>query len=436
MPNTQKVLFMGTHAALLQTLRLSAGHTLSIEQITENAPFQHLQSLTNIGMVVVQHCPPTDDGFSTVRNCKRHLPNVPVVVLTSDYTGPTTKLLMKSGAEDVFSMSAQQDDLLACFETYVPDFKAVKTKPRPPIKAAIEKTAMAAVVPGLVLAGAVLGGQEAPIGPLSPSASIQQPVGDAYKGLEVSFFGTFTARFGGHPLVFTAQAKSLFAYLAYNHNRALSSDHLAKVFWPDKYDISPEGARRSLNVELTHIRNTFRAQTGIQTPFLTFEKGCYRLQFGSPILSDVQRFKALHQKIQDSRRLSVSVSDDLMQDILNAYQGNFLDDFPADTFNWVEVERQHLSSVFEQVAELYTERFCESGDFGRASAMCEELLTRDPRLEVVYRRGMVCYANQGKLHKVKSLYELYCKMMMQEFGSAPSADIAALYQELMRKVKK
>lgn len=436
MPNVQKVLFMGTQPALLHTLRLSAGHSLSVEQIAENAPFQHLQDLSNIGMVVVQHCPPTNDGLSTVRNCKRHLPHVPVVVLTSDYSGPTTRLLFQSGAVDVFAIPARQDDLLACFQTYVPDFKAIKSKPRPLIKAAIEKTAMAAVVPSLMLAGAAINGQEASIGPLSPFASIQQPVGDAYQGLEVSFFGTFTARFAGYPLIFTTQAKSLFAYLAYHHTRALSSDHLAKVFWPDKYDISPEGARRSLNVELTHIRNIFRTQTGITTPFLTFEKGCYRLQFGSPILSDVQRFKTLHQKIQDSRRFSVPVSDDLMQDILNAYQGNFLDDFPSDTFNWVEVERQHLSSVFEQVAELYTERFCESGDFGRASAMCEELLTRDPRLEVVYRRCMVCYANQGKLHKVKALYELYCKMMMQEFGSVPSADIAALYQELMRKLKK
>lgn len=435
MPPAQKVLFLGNHPSLLQTLRLSAGHSLSVEQISDNISFQHLQDISDVGIVVVQHSLPTNDGFSTVRNCKRQLPSVPVVVLTTDYSGQTTKLLLKSGAEDVFAMPAQHDDMLACFEAYIPNFKLAKKKPHTQIRSLVEKAAFAAVVPGLVLAGGAFGNQESSAMSLLASTSVQQPVGDAYKGLELSFFGTFTARFAGQPLIFTTQAKSLFAYLSYHHARALSSDHLAKVFWPDKYDISPEGARRSLNVELTHIRNTFRQQTGIKTPFLTFEKGCYRLQFGQPILSDVQRFKALHQKIQDCRRLGTPVPDDLMQDILSAYQGNFLDDFPTDTFNWVEVERQHLSSVFEQVAELYSERFCESGDFGKASAMCEELLTRDPRLEVVYRRGMVCYANQGKLHKVKALYELYCRMMMQEFSSTPSSDIAALYQELMRKSK-
>lgn len=432
MPPAQKVLFLGNHSPVLQTLRLSAGHSLSVEQVLDNICFQHLQNLSDIGMVVVQHDPLANDGPAIVRNCKRRLPDVPVVVLTSDYSGPTTKLLLKSGAEDVLEMPVNPDDILACFEAYVPSFKFIrKTKNTQ----ACTLAAVAAAVPGLMFGGSTLGRHEIPNNPPQPSVVYEQPIGDAYKGLDISFFGTFTARFAGRTLAFTTQAKSLFAYLAYNQYRALSSDHLAKVFWPDKYDVSPEGARRSLNVELTHIRNAFRAQTGIKTPFLTFEKGCYRLQFNQPIFSDVQRFKVLYQKIQDSQRLGVSIPDELIQDILNVYQGNFLDDFPVDTFSWVDVERQHLSSVFEQVAELYSERFCESGDFAKASAMCEELLTRDPRLEVVYRRGMICYANQGKAYKIKALYELYCKMMMQEFGSAPSVDIVVLYQELMQKSK-
>jgi DNA-binding SARP family transcriptional activator len=357
-----------------------------------------------------------------------------VVVVTSDYSGQTTKMLFKSGAEDVFSLAADSDDLLACLEAYVPNFKLARPKNNRPSRSLTEKAILAAVVPGGALAGAAtassLNRQSLPT-----IAKMEQTIDDGYKGLELSFFGTFTARFCGKPLTFTTQAKSLFAYLAYNHNRGLSRDHLAKVFWPDKHDISPDGARRSLNVELTHIRNAFRAQTGVDIPFLSFEKGCYRLQFQLPILSDVQRFKNLHQQIQDLRRQGQPVSEDRMQEAIYVYQGNFLDDFPTDTFNWVEVERQHLSSVFEQFAELFSEKFCDSGDFGKAAALCEEILTRDPRLEVVYRRGMICHANQGKPHKVKSLYDLYCKMMVQEFGALPSPDITTLYHELMRKFR-
>jgi len=430
----QKVLFLGSHPALLRALRLSAGHLLTVEQVSENTSFQQLKDLRDVGMVVVQHTPPNGDGLATVRNCKRQHPNIPVVVITSDYSGQTTKLLFKSGAQDVFALSADSDDMLACFEAYVPNFKLARPKNNRPSRSLAEKTMLAAVAPGLVLASAATSARLN--GPSLPAiATMEQSVGDAYKGLELSFFGTFTARFCGRMLTFTTQAKSLFAYLAYNHNRALSRDHLAKVFWPDKHDISPDGARRSLNVELTHIRNAFRAQTGMETHFLSFEKGCYRLQFNFPILSDVLKFKNLHQKIQDLRRQGQPVSDDLMQEAICVYQGNFLDDFPTDTFNWVEVERQHLSSVFEQVAELFSEKFCDSGDFGKAAAMCEELLTRDPRLEVVYRRGMICHANQGKPHKVKSLYELYCKMMAQEFGASPSPDITTLYHELLREFR-
>lgn len=437
MITSHRVLFLGSNPAMLQTLRLSAGHSFTVEQFSENTSFHQLSDLRGVGMVVMQHTPPENDCFTTVRNCHRDHPDLPVVVVTSDYSGNTTKQFLKSGAVDVLALSAERDDLLACLEAYVPDFKQAKKKVKS-TQSFIEKAMMAAVGPGLVLAGAsntaatLSAGQEPPI---LPPTTMQQPFEDAYKGLELSFFGNFTARFCARAITFTTQARSLFAYLAYHHNRSLSRDHLAKVFWPDKYDVSPDGARRSLNVELTHIRNTFRQQTGMDADFLVFEKGCYRLQFHLPILSDVQRFKFLHQKIQDCRRLGQPVQDHLMQEIIHVYRGNFLDDFPADTFNWVEVERQHLSSVFEQVAELYSERFCEAGDFGRAAAMCEELLTRDPRLEVIYRRGMVCYAQQNKPHRIKALYELYCRVMLQEFGTQASPDIADLYRELMRKFK-
>jgi hypothetical protein len=64
----------------------------------------------------------------------------------------------------------------------------------------------------------------------------------------------------------------LFGYLAYHSAKALSRDHLARVFWPEKQESQPESARRSLNVELNHIRKAIRQQTGLEQDLIVFEK--------------------------------------------------------------------------------------------------------------------------------------------------------------------
>lgn len=427
----QKVLLCGNHDALLQMLRNSSG--IPVEQISENAYFQSFANVKDVGMVVVLHTPPNNDGLSTVRNLKRKNPDIPVIVATTDYSGPTTRLLMKSGAEDVIGMPASSDEVLACYEAYFPGFrlKAARKK-NTPSKSAAGKALLAAVTPGMMAAGVDF--IQPPVPPVAFVPTTTQGSEQAYRGLELSFFGTFTALIYGRKVDFTNQAKHLFAYLAYNYPRALSRDHLARIFWPDKYENMPEFARKSLNVELCHIRRTLRDQAGIGDDFLVFEKNAYRLKLDRPPASDVLTFKALHQRIQEYLRNGEEAPDTLLQDAIKTYTGNFLDDFPADTFGWVEIERQHLSSVFEQIADLYSNQLCDKKDFWKAVAVCNEILSRDARMEVIHRRAMQCYANLGMAHKVEAQYNLCCKMLEQEFQSKPSPETVRLYEQIKKVV--
>jgi DNA-binding SARP family transcriptional activator len=427
---TQKVLFCGSHDALLQTLRNSA--SVSVEQIPEASFFQPFPTQHDVGMVVVLHTP-SNDGISTVRNWKRTKPDVPVIVATSDFSGPTTRLLLKSGAEDVLGLPAKGEEILACYEAYLPGFKlrAARGKQRKPNNAT-GKALFAAVAPGMVAAS--VGLVTPPLVPFAAAQATTQGNENAYRGLQVSFFGTFTVHFNGRKIEFTNQAKHLFAYLAYNYPRALSRDHLARIFWSDKHENLPEFARKSLNVEITHIRKTFRNQTGAEQNFLVFEKNAYRLQLDRPPVSDVLAFKDLHQKIQEYLRQGGEVPDELLREAIQTYTGNFLDDFPTDMFSWVEIERQHLSAVFEQIADMYSAQLCAKKDFWKAIAVCNEILSRDSRMEVIHRRAMQCYASLGMAHKVEAQYNLCCKMMEQEFQSKPSPETVRLYEQIKKDV--
>lgn len=428
---TPKVLFYGAHDALFQMLRLNSGVPLQVEQIPTTTQIQAFPDLQNVGLVVMLHTPPNADCLPAVRNLKRTKPEIPVIVATSDYTGPTTRLLLKSGAEDVLGLPATDDEVLACMEAYLPGYK-LKTAggKRRQLNNATSKALLAAVAPGMVAAGVQLSHAAASHDTPTFRPVAAQGIENAYIGLEMSFFGTFSVLYNGRKIEFTNQAKHLFAYLAYHHPRALSREHLARVFWPEKHETAQECARRSLNVELAHIRKTLRNQAGIEQDFLVFEKNNYRLKLERPPLSDVLAFKELHRRVQEHLRRGEEAPDTLLQEAIKTYSGNFLDDFPADTFSWIEIERQHLSAVFEQMADLYSAQLCTKQDYYTATAVCNEILSRDPRMEVIHRRAMQCYASLGMANKVEAQYNLCCKMMEQEFQSKPSQETVRLYEQI------
>jgi len=205
---------------------------------------------------------------------------------------------------------------------------------------------------------------------------------------------------------------------------------LARVFWPDKHEHQPESARRSLNVELATIRKAPRSQLGINRDFVVFEKNHYRLEVNLPIRSDVLEFRDLCQQIQYLRRASKTVPDTLYQAVIQAYRGEFLEDCPLDAMNWVEVERQHLSVVFEQMAEQYIAQLFLEEDYWKATAVCHEILSHDPNMELIHRRLMQCYSRLGMGNKMEAQYKLLCQILKTRFQSKPSAETQRVYDEL------
>ncbi|MFN0176884.1 MAG: BTAD domain-containing putative transcriptional regulator [Saprospiraceae bacterium] len=428
----QKVFFRGSNANLLRTLRASGGGSLQVEQISESLSFKELARMADVGMLVLQHEPPASDSFASLRNWQRENPDVPVLVLTSDYTPDTTKFLMRSGAKEVLPLPVDGDKVLACYEAFLPGFRHVPQKTIKSRKKGLKTGNMllVATAPGIVVAGVEMQASVLPEHLNASPAVIEQSVENFYNGLEVNYFGLLKVRLNGKKIDFNWQAKMLFGYLAYHSNKSLSRDHLARVFWPEKQESQPESARRSLNVELNHIRKAIRQQTGLQRELIVFEKNCYRLQLDRPMLSDVATFKSLCQKIQMLQREGHPVPDELFQQAIQTYSSNFLDDCPEDALNWVEVERQHLGALFEQLADLYSAQLCEKGEYYRATSVCHEILTRDQRMEAIHRRLMFCYGKLGMCNKVGQQYRLLCQIMEREFQSKPSAETTRLYQQI------
>ncbi len=427
--NIPKVLLCGHHDALFRTMQISSTVAVAIEQLSDPHMSQQWNTMQDVSMVVVLHAPPLVDGLPLVRSWHRESPETPVVVATSDYSGATTRLLFKSGAVDVLELPADAERMQACYEAYLPQFKSGRQPVRQRLLPA-SKMLLAAVAPGMLFAGATAVGQTSEPAHFPVQNPIEQGLENSTGGLDISFFGHLSIRFRGRKVELTNQAKLLFACLAYHYPKALSRDYLAKIFWPDKYENAPESARRSLNVELAHIRSAFQEQVGLSRDFILFEQNAYRLQYDGLIESDVLIFKELYKKIQECQRCGVAVPESLLQESIKIYSANFLDDYTSDTYNWVDVERQHLSAVFEQIADLRSKQLYLKGNFWEATAVCSDILSRDYRMEAIHRRAMQCFASLGMLHKVETQYNLCCKMMEQEFQSRPSPETIRLYEDI------
>lgn len=399
-------------------------------RLVDHTAVLHLAPTQLIDLVFVEHSLPETDGVAAVRNFKRRFATTPVIVFSEDYSGDTIRMLLKSGADDVLRLPTTSADLQGILETYLLGYGKAPALTAKKIPAG--SFMLAAAAPGLVLGGTAAAAQV--LGAPAPDSAqrIEQDVEYTYRGLEINFFGQFLPRWNGRRVDLTNQAKQIFAYLAYYHPRPQGRDHLARVFWPDKYDMAPDSARRSLNVEITRIRNSFRNNAGFDGDIVVFENNSYHLNLDRPLDSDVIQFRELHRQVHECLRRSNQAPDNMLLQVIQLYTGNFLEDFPADHYNWIDVERQHLGSVFEQLADLYSGQLCHQGDYWKAASVCNEILSRDPRMEAIHRRLMECYHHLGMHHKLEAQYRLCCLMMEREFQSRPSPETEALYQKVRK----
>jgi DNA-binding SARP family transcriptional activator/CheY-like chemotaxis protein len=391
-------------------------------------------TLAGIGMAFLLHQPPGADACTTVRNLKRQYPALPVVALTEDYSGHTTKILLKCGADDVYPTKLTSEDLQTCLEAYLSGYGLAAPAPATHKKgrSTAAKAVTAIALPTLLAYGA--SDVSLPFQVPEPNApSTQaQAIDHPYKGLEVMFFGAFKARYGGKAIVLSNQSKLLFAYLAYHHPKPLPKDHLAKVIWPEKYDYKPESARQSLNVEITRIRKAVMDQTRTDHNLIGYEKNFYRLNLREDLRSDVRDFKAQYNHIQQQSRLGRDTEGEQLAEAIRTFSGTFLSDFPEDAHNWIEVERQHLSAVFEQLADMRSAQLYDAGKYFEASAVCREILECDPRMESIHRRAICCHAKLGKQNLAELQYNLCVRMMDAEFQSEPSPETKRLIEQIRK----
>src|SRR5215216_5059289 len=230
--------------------------------------------------------------------------------------------------------------------------------------------------------------------------------------LEVRLLGTFEVKDQKKTISISSRpAQSLFAYLILNAGTSHRREKLAGLLWPDSLE---ETARDNLRHALWRIRKV--VESASSTRFLHADELTIKFEGSSDYWLDAAEL----EKINDN------VSADELLAVLSEYQGELLPGFYDE---WVILEREHLSSIFEHhMARLMSllqdeRRWLEILDWG------ERWIKLGQKPEPAYRALMNAHGAKGDMSKVAATYER-CVKSLREFGIEPSEPTRDLYEKL------
>ncbi len=238
--------------------------------------------------------------------------------------------------------------------------------------------------------------------------------------LEIRLLGGFELGRDGRvldPLPLRA-ARSLFAYLVLNRERAHTRDLLAGTFWPDFDD---SRARRRLSQALWQVQTSIGEEDGER--YLIGTPDTVRFNPDASFWLDVDAFEdALTQEEAAGSRQEEGAH---LARAVELYRGDLLAGFYDD---WLFPEQDRLRSRFLGALERLVDIAMAKGDHEAAFVTARRLAQEDEFDEEAHRRVMRIAVLLGRHNDAIRQFEECRRILAEELGSTPSPETVELYE--------
>ncbi|HEX9977584.1 MAG TPA: BTAD domain-containing putative transcriptional regulator, partial [Acidimicrobiia bacterium] len=216
-------------------------------------------------------------------------------------------------------------------------------------------------------------------------------------------------------------ARSLFAYLVLNRERAHTRDLLAGTFWPD-FDESR--ARRRLSQALWQVQNTIGEDDADR--YLIGTPDTVRFNPDASFWLDVDEFeKALDQEEAAGSRAE---EGEHLARAVELYRGDLLAGFYDD---WLFPDQDRLRSRFLGALERLVDIAMAKGDYETALVQARRLAQEDEFDEEAHRRVMRIAVLLGRHNDAIRQFEECRRILAEELGSTPSKETVELYEDTL-----
>jgi len=216
----------------------------------------------------------------------------------------------------------------------------------------------------------------------------------------------------------TREARDLFFYLLQSPPR--SKEQIAMDFWPD---LSP--ARLKMRFKI----NMYRIRQALGQDAILYRGGQYSFNRSISHAWDRDRLDQAYQSSQ--RRTVIQERIKMLEQVLELLKGRYLEDIESI---WAEGERLRYEELQQEAMLSLADLYLRKGRTQDCLNLARNLLGRAPLLEAAHRLVLqACAAQHDPAGLARQYYE-YQKLLEEELGMLPSAEMRILYERLLAEI--
>lgn len=220
---------------------------------------------------------------------------------------------------------------------------------------------------------------------------------------------------------------TILSYLIVFRNRDISQNELIDLVYAEDNSANPMNALKTL---MHRVRASLDDLEYIRGKNIILQQdGAYKWNCALPIEVDIDVFEELSQKasstsIGEDARLEASLK------AVDIFKGDFVPKIAMEP--WAIPLNTYYRSQFLSLVHKTVKLLEERGCYNKIVTVCHRAITIDPYDEFLYYNLMKALVSLGQYQDALSQYEKTTNLFYKEFGVTPSAELKALYKQIVR----
>jgi DNA-binding SARP family transcriptional activator len=247
--------------------------------------------------------------------------------------------------------------------------------------------------------------------------------------------GEFSMKYGDYDISDTInrskKMRTLLTYLITFKDREVSQSELIDALWPDESVDKPANTMKTM----LHRARAALKQLGIDDAqeLISYKSGAYAWTPSVPCSVDVEEFDKL---LAEAEKTGITNEEkaDLLISACAVYKGDFL---PKNSFDmWVVPISSYYRSRYIHAVITASDLLDEQKRYEDIIMLCQAAVAIDPYEEYLHRSLIRALVSAGRQQQAMAHYDYVTELFFSRFGITPSAELTALYKEIVKTSKK
>ena len=222
----------------------------------------------------------------------------------------------------------------------------------------------------------------------------------------------------------------LLEYLITFRNREISQEELVDLLYPNEKGANPTGALKTLVYRVRSMLEELDYPDSRNMILVT--RGSYAWNTSLPMELDVDQFELACQKASSPW----ITPDEKLETCLAAtdlYKGDFLSRTAGEA--WVTPLSTYYHSMYIHLVQTTVDLLMARDRWGEVGRLCDQAIAIDGYEEFFHYHLIRALVRTGQTQLALEQYKKMYSLFYTELGVTPSADLTALYREIIKTTK-